>query len=71
MAASLNSVTVPAISAQGAWSKVPSLPSPFPPSSPFFPSLTSCDGLYMLGSGSGTIRRCGLVEVGVSLWAWA
>ena len=27
-----------------------------------------CDGLYMLGPGSGTIRRCGLVGVGVSLW---
>jgi hypothetical protein len=25
----------------------------------------------MLASGSGTIRRCGLVGVGVSLWAWA
>jgi hypothetical protein len=22
----------------------------------------------MLGSGSGTIRRCGLVEIGVALW---
>ena len=30
-----------------------------------------CDGLYMLGPGSGSIRRCGLVGVGVSLWAWA
>ena len=30
-----------------------------------------CDGLYMLGQGSGTIRRCGLVVVGVSLWARA
>ena len=29
------------------------------------------DSLYMLGPGSGTIRRCGLVGVGVSLWAWA
>jgi len=29
------------------------------------------DGLSMLGPGSGTIRRCGLVGVGVSLWAWA
>jgi hypothetical protein len=27
-----------------------------------------CDGLYMLGSGRGTIRKCGLVGVGVSLW---
>jgi hypothetical protein len=26
------------------------------------------DGLYMLGPGSGTIRRCGLVGVGVSQW---
>jgi hypothetical protein len=30
-----------------------------------------CDGLYMLGPGGGTIRRCGLVGVGVPLWAWA
>ena len=30
-----------------------------------------CDGLYMLGPGSGTIRRCGPVGVGVSLWVWA
>jgi hypothetical protein len=29
-----------------------------------------CDGLYMHGSGSGTIWRCGLAGVGVSLWAW-
>ena len=28
-----------------------------------------CDGLYMLGAGSGPIRRGGLVGVGVSLWA--
>jgi hypothetical protein len=33
--------------------------------------MTHCDGLYMFGPGSGTIRRCGLVGVGVSLWAWA
>ena len=26
-----------------------------------------CGSLNMLGSGSGTIRRCGLVEVGVAL----
>jgi hypothetical protein len=26
-----------------------------------------CDGLYMLGSGSGTIGRCGHVGVEVSL----
>jgi len=25
-----------------------------------------CDGLYMLGPGSGTVRRCGPVGVGVS-----
>ena len=31
----------------------------------------ACDGLYILGPGSGTIRRCGLVGVGVSLWMWA
>jgi hypothetical protein len=30
-----------------------------------------CDGLYMLGLESGTIRGCGLVGVGVSLWVWA
>jgi hypothetical protein len=30
----------------------------------------SCDGLYMLGPGSGTIRRYGLVEVGLSLCVW-
>jgi hypothetical protein len=28
---------------------------------------TECDGLYMLGPGSGTIRRCGPVAVGVAL----
>ena len=26
-----------------------------------------CDGLYMLGPGSGTIWRCGLVRVGVTM----
>ena len=30
-----------------------------------------CDGLNMLGSESGTIRKCGLVGVGISLWVWA
>ena len=30
-----------------------------------------CDGLYMLGPGTGTIWRCGLVGVGVSLCVWA
>ena len=29
-----------------------------------------CDGLYMLGQGSGTNRRYGLVRVGMSQWAW-
>ena len=33
--------------------------------------LGECDGLYILGPGSSTIWRCGLVEVGVSLWVWA
>jgi hypothetical protein len=28
-------------------------------------------GLYMLGPGSGTIRRCGLVGGSVSLWVWS
>ena len=28
-------------------------------------TLGSCYGLYKLGSGSGTIRRCGPVGVGV------
>jgi hypothetical protein len=28
------------------------------------------DDLYMVGPGNGTIRRCGPVGVGVSLWAW-
>jgi hypothetical protein len=27
--------------------------------------------LNMLDPGSGTIRRCGPVGVGVSLWVWA
>jgi hypothetical protein len=27
-----------------------------------------CGGLNMLGPGSGTIRRCGLVRRNVSLW---
>ena len=26
------------------------------------------DVLYMFGSGSGTTRRCGLVEIGVACW---
>jgi hypothetical protein len=30
-------------------------------------SHTQCVGLNMLGPGSGTIRRCGLVRVGVAL----
>jgi hypothetical protein len=32
--------------------------------------LKGCDGLYMLGPGCGTIGRCGLVGVGMPLWAW-
>ena len=30
-------------------------------------AMDGCDGLCMFGSGSGTIRRCVLVEVGVAL----
>ena len=30
-----------------------------------------CDSLYMLGPGSGTIRRYGPVGVGVALRVWA
>jgi hypothetical protein len=30
-----------------------------------------CGALNMLGPGSGTIRRCGLVGGRVSLWGWA
>jgi hypothetical protein len=30
-----------------------------------------CDGLCMLEPGSGSIRRCGPVGVGVSLWVWS
>jgi hypothetical protein len=29
------------------------------------------NGLHMLGPGSGTVCRCGLSGVGVSLWVWA
>ena len=32
-----------------------------------FLKFRECDGLYMLGPGSGTIRRCGPVRVGVAL----
>ena len=28
-------------------------------------------GLYMVGPGNGTVRRCGHVGVGVALWVWA
>jgi hypothetical protein len=31
------------------------------------PIETLCGGLTMLGSGSGSIRKCGIVEVGVAL----
>jgi hypothetical protein len=33
--------------------------------------FTYCDELYILGPGSGTIRRYGLDGVGVPLLAWA
>jgi hypothetical protein len=36
-----------------------------------YDQFSMCDGLYMLGPESGTIRRCGSVRVGVSLWMWA
>jgi hypothetical protein len=29
--------------------------------------VTKCDGLSVLGPGSGTIRKCGFVGVGVAL----
>jgi hypothetical protein len=29
--------------------------------------MANCDGLYMFDPGSGTIRRCGPVGVGVAL----
>ena len=32
--------------------------------------LPSCDGLYILGPGSGTIWRCGLVGIGVTWLEW-
>ena len=32
--------------------------------------LRICDGLYMLGPGNSTIKRCGLVVVGVPLGCW-
>ena len=35
-----------------------------------FISEDICDGLYMLGPESGTIRKCGPVGFGVSLWVW-
>jgi hypothetical protein len=30
-----------------------------------------CDGLFVFGLGSNTIRGYGLVGIGVSFWAWA
>ena len=33
--------------------------------------IVICYSLYMSGPGSGTIWRCGLVGVGVSLCSWA
>ena len=34
-------------------------------------TFAQCGGLYVFGPESGTIRRCGLVGVGVSPWVWA
>jgi hypothetical protein len=34
------------------------------------PLQDQCGDLYMLGPGSGTIRRYSLVGVGVPLWVW-
>ena len=39
--------------------------------SAFLSHLYGCGGLNTLGPGSGTIRRCSLVGIGVSLWVWA
>jgi hypothetical protein len=36
-----------------------------------YEGYSECDGLYMLGPGSGMVRRCVPVGVGVSLWVWA
>ena len=33
----------------------------------FMMDYSLCDGLHMLGPGSGTIRKCGPVGVGVTL----
>jgi hypothetical protein len=33
-------------------------------------SMGASSGLNMLGPGSDTIRKCGLVGVNVSLWGW-
>ena len=34
-------------------------------------SYVDWDGLHMFDPGSGTIRMCGPVGVGVPLWVWA
>jgi hypothetical protein len=33
-------------------------------------ALHGCDGLYILGPGSGAIWRCGLVGIGVTWLEW-
>jgi len=33
--------------------------------------LRPCHGLNMLGSGSSTMWRCGLIGIDMSLWVWA
>jgi len=36
-----------------------------------FETMSHCDGSYRLGPGGGTVGKCGLVGVGVTLWVWA
>lgn len=33
--------------------------------------IDACDDLYTHGPGSGIIKRCSLIRIGVSLWVWA
>jgi hypothetical protein len=45
---------------------LPLLPRYYSPTS-YMTSICACGGLNMLGPGSGTVRRCGLIGVGVAL----